>query len=434
MINYTGHMKKRKYLTLIFFTISILTFGQAKDLKEAALKAFSEENYPKAIEFLKAALNESPEDAEIYYYLGYFTHYNAYDSRPLAGYDSSYSNIVFDYLDKALELNPNYGDAKYFYTAECGAAAHRAFASGNFKAVKGFYEKAYIRGGFPEWAIEYGRILLDLCEPNAILFTHGDFVLNVCWYLQLCESYRTDISIIPLVLLDRPNYVLKVKDGGLMEAVSMKISDEQIMDMHPYKWDTLSILIDIPEKLINKYKLSKDCKMNWEVTPDLVSNRVLSDIASKNQERRTYLSGYRAILLNIIETNQWKRPIFFSAFDPFYLAGLDEYLQRSILVSKLLPIKTKGTEWEYNFNQLEEFVFNASLKDFKSVLSTNQPRVSGILSSYYFPYLILAANFKKQDNIEMLDKVITAFQEKVMIGFNTENETRYLEYLKNLKK
>ena len=53
-------------------------------------------------------------------------HYRAYDSRPLTGYDFSYSEKVFHYLDQAIELKPNYGDAKYFYGAECSANAMKA--------------------------------------------------------------------------------------------------------------------------------------------------------------------------------------------------------------------------------------------------------------------------------------------------------------------
>ena len=45
--------------------------------------------------YLKKALYESSNDAEIYYYLGWFNHYRAYDSRPLKGYDYSDSEQIF---------------------------------------------------------------------------------------------------------------------------------------------------------------------------------------------------------------------------------------------------------------------------------------------------------------------------------------------------
>jgi len=98
-------------------------YGQTENYKQLGLDAFDNENYPLAISFMQKALKTDPNDEEIYYYLGYYIHYNAYDSRPLKGYDLNYSDTVLYYFSKALELDPNYGDAKYFYTAECGANA-----------------------------------------------------------------------------------------------------------------------------------------------------------------------------------------------------------------------------------------------------------------------------------------------------------------------
>ncbi len=429
-------MNRKIQLISIISFFTILSFGQDSSLKELAIEEFKKENYPKAIELLKSALKESPDDSEIYYYLGFFTHYNAYDSRPLAGYDSSYSEIVFKYLDKAIELNPNYGDAKYFYTAECGTAARRALKIGNNTGVKEFYERAFKKGGFPDWVIEFGKNILDLCDKNAILFTAGDFDLNICWYLQLCEFYRTDVSVIPLALLDRPWYAIKVKNGGLFTKVNMNISDEQLIDMHPYKWESLTISLDVPGNLKDKYKLNNEYKMDWVVEPDYSSNRFASkNIEGEPAKKRTYLSGQRAVLLSIIETNQWERPIFFcSGFSPYFLAGLNTNFQNCGLVSKLLPLNTINTEWEIDVKKLESIVFDANLKDYKSVIVSNQPRVSGSVGFYYpFTYYTLAKYYNSKGNSEMIDKLITEYENKLMIGFNKEIENRYLENLKNLK-
>lgn len=370
-------MRIKTYITFLIPLIVSVSYGQELSLKEAAIEEFKKENYPNAIEILKTALKESPNDAEIYYYLGFFTHYNAYDSRPLASYRSTYSDTVFQYLDKALELNPNYGDAKYFYTAECGAAAFLEVNNGNLEKVKEFYEKAYIKGGFPKWALEYGRHTLALCDTNAILFTHGDFILNVCWYLQLCKSFRTDISVIPLAVLDRPWFAIKIKSGNIFKPVKMNISENQLLDMHPYKWDTTTISIDVPDPLIKKFNLRDNYKMNWVVKPDYISNRIVSKIEGEKAKRRTYLSGHRAVLLSIIETNQWERPIFFArGFELFYLAGLEQYFQNCGLVSKLLPMKTENTDSDIDIDKLEYFVFETSLKDYNSVIKTDQPRAS----------------------------------------------------------
>jgi tetratricopeptide (TPR) repeat protein len=420
---------------IIFSLLTVLSFGQEISLKEKAIEEFKKENYPKAIEILKSALKETPNDAEIFYYLGFFTHYNAYDSRPLAGYDASYSNIVFDYLDKALELNPNYGDATYFYSVECGAAAGREMKMGNNSSVKEYYQKAFDKGGFPEWAIEYGKSTLDLCEHNAILFTHGDFILNVCWYLQLCKSYRTDISVIPLTLLDRPWYAQKIKNNTLFTKVDLNISDEQLIDMHPYKWDTTTISLDVPKTLKEKYTLSQDYKMDWLIEPDYSSNRVVSKINSEKAKPRTFLSGQRAILVSIIETNNWSRPIYFAnGFEKYFLAGLDDYLQNCGLASELLPFKTKDTEWQLNIDKLDNFVFNNKLSKLKSVLITDQPRVSGIIGSYYNLYYDLINYYKQQGKTDSIDKIIEEYQNKLLIGFRNEKEIGLLKHFKEIKK
>jgi len=218
-------MKLKLYALITFLLLVICLYGQDTNLKKMAIEEFKNENYPKAIQILKKALKESPKDAEIYYYLGFFTHYNAYDTRPLAGYNSSLSDTVFNYLDKALALNPNYGDAKYFYAAEAGAAALNALKLKKFEKFNFYYRKAYNKGSFPDWAIEYGKITMDLCEKDAILFTHGDFILNVCWYLQVIENYRKDISVIPLAFLDRPWFVFELKQGKTFRNIDISISE-----------------------------------------------------------------------------------------------------------------------------------------------------------------------------------------------------------------
>jgi len=221
-------------------------YGQTENYKQLGLDAFDNENYPLAISFMQKALKTDPNDEEIYYYLGYYIHYNAYDSRPLKGYDLNYSDTVLYYFSKALELDPNYGDAKYFYTAECGANAMYSLTKKDYENFKHYYKKAFEVGGFPKWSIEYGKLLLNQVENNGILFTHGDFQLNICWYLQFCENYRTDISVIPLVIMNRPFFVKEIKNSELIPPVRLGISDDEIFNMRPYKWEETTIEIPIP--------------------------------------------------------------------------------------------------------------------------------------------------------------------------------------------
>jgi tetratricopeptide (TPR) repeat protein len=411
----------RKHLALIYLFVQInITFivGQANNYKSEALREFKNENYPKAIAYLHQALEKNPNDKELYYYLGYFYHYKAYDSRPLAGYDLDYSDTVFYYLEKALELDPAYGDATYFYVAECGAQAFYALQKKDYARVKQLYQKAASAGGFPEWALEYGRLLFSQVAPEGILFTHGDFMLNVCWYLQLCEDHRTDVSVIPLVMLNRPFYVLELMQGSLFQPVPFNVSELQVMNMHPAKWDTLSLSIPVPDSLSAVYGLPAGYEMIWEVVPDL-------------QGKRSYLSTERSLLIDLIEANQWKRPVYWAkGMDANYLGGLDAYGCDKGLVSELVPFKTQETSYAFNPMALADLWKKKPPLNYRSVLEKNQPRVSAVVLYAYASGLIaLAAHYKETGASDKLDEVISWYQSYLNLGVWPGYETNYLDRL-----
>jgi len=376
-------MKRILILYFIFITISI----QAQNLyKKEALKKFEAEDYSEAIKLLEKALIESPIDAEIYYFLGWFNHYNAYDSRPLKGYDFNSSKKIFNYLDKAIELNSNYGDAKYFYGAECSGNAFLAMQNNNLKKLKYFYKLAYNKGAYPKWLIEYGKNILENCQKNAILFTAGNADFDVCMYLQLHEGIRKDITLIPLGNIDRPWYVKFLKNGlkGGVKKIDLSLSDTQIMDIHPFKWKTTNIQIKVSDEESQNYGLSNNY-FNWEVNPDLTSERLHSKSENEIAKKRTYLSPQRAILLQIIEDNYKTRPIFFSNYASSSLyGGLDNQFENYGLISKLTPIHTKNTKWEINFEMLDKIINENSISNFNLISKTDIPRISGLIKFSYF--------------------------------------------------
>lgn len=425
-------MKKMKFLTLLILVCN-LTFAQQINLKEQAIEQFKKENYSQAIGLMEKAMIDDPNDAEIYYYLGFFNHYNAYDSRPLPGYDSIYSQKILSYLDKALEINPNYGDAKYFYLTECSAAARKEYNNNNLSKVKSHFDKAFKKGAIPEWAIELGKNLLNSCDSNAILFTGGDFSLNICMFAQLHDNYRKDVTIVPLGLLDRPSFILALtnnENSKIIRGLKTGLTQEQIMDMHPYKWDTLTISLDVPNSLLLKYSLSNEYKMDWVIEPDLISNRVVSKIEGENPRKRTYLSPTRAMLLNIIETNNWERPIFFTnTYELYFVAGLEKYFQQCGLVSRLTPLKTDDSKFKIDTTILERIVLNTNLEKLKTIINNDQPRASGITGLYQYSYYLLANYYGSNGQKDKIPEIVDKYKQNLMIGFDLEFENKYLNLI-----
>jgi tetratricopeptide (TPR) repeat protein len=403
---------------LIFLTItySYSLLSQSIDYKTKAHEAFDNQDYPNAIEYLHRALEDNPTDKELYYYLGYYYHYSAYDSRPLIGYNSQYSDTVFHYLEKALELDPDYGDAKYFYTAECGAAISQAMRCREYDKIKYYYQKAADIGGFPPWAEEYGRLLLTQVEPDGILFTMGDFTLNVCRYLQVCKGFRTDITVIAWGLLNRPYYVLELKNGKSRRNLKIDLSEEQIMDMHPYKWDTVTIGIDVPDSICDLYELENGHTMDWVLAPDLFGGR-------------SFLSCETAVILSIIESNKWDRPIFIqSGIAENIMPGIHKNVIRYGLVEKLVPFNTQNSIWRNDINSLESILHTGSLDDYKTIVETNQPRVSSyVLYSYYISLFYLAEHYRLTDQSSRIDDIIEFYSSHLCIGVFPDYEKSFLE-------
>lgn len=430
-------MIKITLVPLLLFTCATM-FAQQRSSKEQALEYFKNEDYSLAIQYMEKAMHESPNDAEVYYYLGFFTHYKAYDSRPLRGYNSDYSQKVLAYLDKALALNPTYGDAKYFYLAECSASAIKAFQNGQPQQVVDSFEKAFAKGIIPAWGIEFGKNILNSCDADAILFTHGDFTFNMCMFVQLHYNYRKDVSIVPLTLLDRPSFALALhsnKDSEYLRGVDLGITKEQILDMHPYKWDTISIQISLPSDLCKIYSLPIDYTMDWVVAPDLYSERVVSRIPNAPVKKQSYLSPIRAMLVSVVETNNWKRPIYFTNnFEFYFLAGLHEYFQDCGLVSKLTPLKTNNTVFQIDVPALEKFVLHTELNNFTDIIVNNQPRITWNIHMYEDAYIALAQYYKSIGTPNKISEIIRAYTHNLAIGFDVEKEKYILEKLEVLKK
>jgi hypothetical protein len=250
--------------------------------------------------------------------------------------------------------------------------------------------------------VEYGRNLLRSCDRDAILFTYGDAGTNPVQYVQLVDDYRTDVTVIPMALLDRPWFVSVLKNGidGAVRPAPISWSDEQIGSMRPYKWKINTIEIVVPEDTRRKYQ-TEAAVMRWELEPDLGGGGELG-----------LLSAGRAVLADIIRTNRWQRPICFSVdCAPGAYAGLGSHLRLRGTVMELLPFEPEeSVEVEATQKLLldtENFTSVPSVRDH------DMPRVSYMLRNYRAAYLRLAYQLSHGGDVEAVAAALAAMAENV---------------------
>lgn len=202
------------------------------------------------------------------------------------------------------------------------------------------------------------------------MFTAGDADINAIHNLQFVEGFRKDVSAFPLALLERPWFVSLMKEGipNYIPSVPTSWSEFEIMNMRPYKWKT--IIINIP---FNPENYSE-----FNIPPD-DSLMVLTIKADLKSDTRSYLNPGKALLIDIIESNNWERPIYFSAFNN-YDKELKKHFQLCGLTYKLLPFEADKYGAYIDLYSTEEVLLNPNnYTDLKSFPDHNLPRASHLL-------------------------------------------------------
>jgi len=218
----------------------------------------------------------------------------------------------------------------------------------------------------PDIAKDY----LESCAPNAIIFTFGDNDTYPLWYAQEVEGVRPDIRIINNSLLGIDWYInqLRYKVNNA-DSLDVLWSPEQI-EGHNREYlryrsqgdkTTYYPLYDVMKNVLGKPNIDQETKrdvgfgsfpvarFSVPVDVDLVrkngtvnpTDSVLSEFKFEIPEKKLNEGLIRSdlIILNIIASNGWKRPIYFTS--PFGDLGFAQYLRKDGLSYRLVPIVTK---------------------------------------------------------------------------------------------
>jgi len=160
-------------------------------------------------------------------------------------------------------------------------------------------------------AHDVGYNMLAGLEPNAVIFVNGDNDTYPLWYMQNVEHFRTDVCIAQLQLLNTDWYIKQLRDREPKAPITL--TDTEIERLHPIAF--------------------KDGGVAWN-----------NDL----------------LIQHIIQTADWKRPIYFAVTVPYERwKPYEKYLEMQGIARRLVPYQGTDMINEYmiarNFDEIFRF-------------------------------------------------------------------------------
>ncbi len=387
--------------------------------QDKAEQFFNNNQYNEAVEFLEDQLFINPDNQEMHYYLG-----QAY--KVLACGDGSRMNeIITDYALKSvvhfkrvIEISPEYKGREFVVgpysklQSEWGSLAFKYLYEGKVDSTDWAFRTAQSDGAFFPSIMEYNKNIMASCQPNAILFTNGDNDTFPMWFLQIIVGYRTDITVINLSLLNVPWYIKQLKNNYPTGANNLQLNfnDDEIDSLKPILWEErkVSVRVDDP--------LNINGKIEWIFKPTIEDRAIrIQDIMVKH----------------IIESNNWVRPIYFSAtVSEINKIGLQDYLSIEGIVYKLESHNQILNSEQLEKNLMETYTF--STIDEYHVKNVNE--IKSLFANYYFCFARLAYYYIDEGNKEKAKSVVVEMDIKIPEGKVPFTSNKMKSAIRDLRK
>ena len=220
-------------------------------------------------------------------------------------------------------------------------------------------------------ARDYANNFLQSCQKNAIIFTYGDNDTYPLWYAQEVEGIRTDVRVVNLSLIavdwyidnmrrkinESPNIKMSIPSesyrgskrntilfpDGIGQDREMPLSSvlKFIGEKHPINGGSGTTYESyLPtRKFYIPVDINKARKAGMLLPGDTsVVDRIRIDLGN-----RRYITKDELAILDVINSNIWDRPIYFSVTcQEKKLLGFKDYTQLEGLGLRIVPVKSKS--------------------------------------------------------------------------------------------
>lgn len=233
---------------------------------------------------------------------------------------------------------------------------------------------------------DFGANYLESCEPNAVIFTNGDNDTFPLWYAQEVEGIRTDVRVCNTSYLQTDWYIDQMKKQaytsdplpiswnradyvqGTRDAAYIFPMTEQAID--------LNTALNFVRSNDPKYKKIPGINQELDYIPsqslvfrvdsasavgalDTIDRPNMAKEMPINLNGKDYLGKQELIILDMLQTNDWKRPIYYAiTVSPDQFVRLDPYFQQTGLAYQIVPMKTSGTTRAINTEKMYDNVMN----------------------------------------------------------------------------
>lgn len=197
------------------------------------------------------------------------------------------------------------------------------------------------QGNYVAW--DYSYNMLQSCEQDAIVFTNGDNDTFPLWYLQEVYGIRKDIRIVCLSLLNTPWYIKQLRDQE--PKIDIQLSDARIDQITPQRWTPSPFELPVSKQVLLREEKRLQEKFGDSFHIEMPDTMRFTIPATYPVDNPSILMVKDLMVLRILITNQWQRPLYFATtVSRESLLGMENYFRLDGLANKVMPYPVPDVE------------------------------------------------------------------------------------------